>query len=163
MAIKSRLLRSSRHGVAPYFTCPPPGPSQAKKSATYGPTCPLLLPPHLPLSSKYFLCSCALCGLSPCSQSFISPGRDAPLLPFHPINFAYRSLRTYFSFPSSLRFLSTSFHPSSVSPWRGASPVAVDADGAGCTESVSTSAYIECIRVGAGGGILGCFACWYWV
>jgi len=61
------------------------------------------------------------------------------------------------SFP--LRFLSTFFHPSSVSPWRGAGPAAVaNVDGGGCAGSVSTSACSECMRVGVGEVSLSCFA-----
>ena len=57
------------------------------------------------------------------TRSFISPGRDAPSTRPTP----------FFSFPFTLRFFSTFFHPSSVSLWRSAGPVAVaGVDGAGC-------------------------------
>ena len=74
------------------------------------------------------------------TPSFIRPGRDAPLLPVLPF--------LLLPFPP-WRFLSTFFHPSSVSPWRGAGPVAA-ADGAGCAGSASMPACIECMRVGVG-------------
>ena len=66
------------------------------------------------------------------APSSLSPGRDAPFLPFHP----------FLSVPFPLRFLPPFSHPPSVSPWRGAGTVAVaDVDAASRAGSVSTSVY----------------------
>ena len=73
------------------------------------------------------------------SPSIISPGREA--------NPSSKSCPALLSYP--LRFVSTFFHPSSVSPWRGGGPAAeADIEVGGCAGSVSTSACSECMRFG---------------
>jgi len=147
--------------------------SSALASTLYGLTRPLPRPPPPPpllclsvrvLGSDPFLGLRAFCGLA----SLFPPTKTATATPPLP-----RALSAQDGVPPSLpnpaplfspfplRFLSTFFHPSSVSPWRGAGPAAVaDVDGGGCAGSVSTSACSERMRVGVGEVSLSCFAGW---